>query len=106
MQLGAQEKWQETKEKTEREHARKREWAGKDLSPVEVYKSPRAANRGGDKMDGARKVLEEVGVETESVSDVGSAKGVITALERNGGGKESEKARRVAAARERRNKRQ
>lgn len=112
MQLGMQEKWEETQQKAEEERARKEAWEGKTVRKAEVYvpKSavteaakarregvfePRAPRR---KVGEVEKVLQELGGEQAA-----PAPGPIVAEPRvQAQGKESVRARRIQAAREKR----
>ncbi|ORY76511.1 60Kd inner membrane protein-domain-containing protein [Leucosporidium creatinivorum] len=115
MQLGMQEKWEETQQKAEEERARKEAWEGKSGKKAEVY-TPRsavteAARRRRVGIDEPRAPRRKVGEVEKVVNELAgegllekqSSVGPITAEPRvQGGGKESVRARRIQAAREKR----
>lgn len=94
MQVGAQEKWDATKEATEKERVRREKW--ENVSRAEVYE-PRAPTGKRESGGQVRRQLEEISGETERMGEIRAVRRDVVE-----GGREEEKARRVQAARERR----
>jgi hypothetical protein len=111
MQLGMQEKWEETQQKAEEERARKEAWEGKAGKKAEVYvpkssmtEAGRQRRAGVFEPRAPRKQLEEVEQVVQKIrGEAKAGKGVISAEPRGQAqGKDSIRARRIQAAREKR----